>query len=187
MLQLGSSGYVFEWLACAKKFVGRWGNVKVCPLIPIWGGALPGRFHRILLEINAAFKSLYGEDPRGLRAAWDALEDQLKTLHHSHISPQLVPDTYTLPFPASLSGPLTVKNRTFVTHYSCPATLNPVSCKAKYNLVRLLAAELNGSLAAGIDLAGISEKIGTGCEAEAKGEKPKTHPPLNLRFSDPVI
>ena len=170
MLQLGSSGYVFEWLACAKKFVGKWGNVKVCPLIPVWGGALPGRFHRILLEINAAFKSLYGEDPRGLRAAWDALEDQLKTLHHSHISPQLVPDTYTLPFPASLSGPLTVKNRTFVTHYSCPATLNPVSCKAKYNLVRLLAAELNGSLAAGIDLAGISEKNDTGCEAEAKGE-----------------
>ena len=103
-----------------------------------------------------------------MRAAWDALEDQLKTLHHSNTSPQLVPDTYTLPFPASLSGPLTVKNRTFVTHYSSPVTLNPISCKAKNNLVRLLAAELNGSLSARIDLAGISEKIRTGGGAEAK-------------------
>ena len=119
-----------------------------------------------------------------MRAAWDALEDQLKTLHHSNSSPQLVLDIYTLPFPASLSGPLTVKNRTFVTHYSSPATLNPVSCKAKNNLVRLLAAELNGSLAAGIDLAGISEKIGTGGEAEAKGVN--SPPPRNLRILDPV-
>ena len=181
MLQQGSSGYVFEWIACAKKLVGKWGNVKVCPLIPIWRVALPGRLHRILLEIDAAFRSLYSEDPRGLHAAWwDALEDQLKTLHHSNTSPQLVPDTYTLPFPASLSGPLTVKNRTFVTHYSSPVTLNPISCKAKNNLVRLLAAELNGSLSARIDLAGISEKIRTGGGAEAKDKN--SSPPAICDF-----
>ena len=31
----GSSGYVFDWLACAEKIVTRWPNVKVCPLVPI--------------------------------------------------------------------------------------------------------------------------------------------------------
>ena len=98
---------------------------------------------------------------------------------YSNTSPQLVIDTYTLPFPASLSGPLTAKNRTFVTHYSSPATLNPVSCKAKNNLVRLLAAELNGSLAAGINLAGISEKTGTGGGAEAKDAK-STPPQIEI-------
>ena len=54
------------------------------------------------------------------------------------------------------------------------ATLKPVSCKAKTSLARLLAAELNSSLAAGINLAGISEKINSGGEAEAKGD---TQPP----------
>ena len=97
-----------------------------------------------------------------MRTAWDALEDQLKRLYYSNTSPQLVPDTYTLPFPASLLRPLTVKNRTFITHYSRPETLNPVSCKAKNNLVRFLAAELNSLLAAVIDLTGVSEKTGTG-------------------------
>ena len=54
MLQQGSSGYLFDWLACAKKLGGRWGNIKVCPLPPLWDGVLPGKMHRTLLEIEAA-------------------------------------------------------------------------------------------------------------------------------------
>ena len=34
MLHKGSSGYVFDWLACAKKLNSKWGNVKVCPMVP---------------------------------------------------------------------------------------------------------------------------------------------------------
>ena len=115
LLQQGSSGYIFEWLVCAKRLVGKWGKLKVCPLIPLWGGTVPGRMHRTLLELGAAFGSLYSEDPRGMRATWKALEDQLRSLHNntSTTTPLPSPDTYTLPFPASLSGPLTVKNLSF--------------------------------------------------------------------------
>ena len=68
LLQQGSSGYIFEWLVCAKRLVGKWGKLKVCPLIPLWGSTVPGRMHRTLLELGAAFGSLYSEDPRGMRA-----------------------------------------------------------------------------------------------------------------------
>ena len=118
MLQQGSSGYIFEWLACTKRLVGKWGNLKVCPLIPLWGGTVPDRMHRTLLELGAAFGSLYGRDPRGMRATWKALEDQLRSLHNKTTTSPPTPDTYTLPFPASLSGPLTVKNRSFETRYA---------------------------------------------------------------------
>ena len=118
MLQQGSSGYIFEWLACTKRLVGKWGNLKVCPLIPLWGGTVPGRMHRTLLELGAAFGSLYGGDPRGMHATWKALEDQLRSLHNNTNTSLPTPDTYTLPFPASLSGPLTVKNRSFEMRYA---------------------------------------------------------------------
>ena len=52
-----------------------------------------------------------------MRTAWDALEDQLKTLHNYNTTPQLVPDTYTLLFPASLSGPLTVNPFFTIVHF----------------------------------------------------------------------
>ena len=42
LLTSGSRGYVFEWLACAKKIVTRWPNVKVCPLVPLWTENAPG-------------------------------------------------------------------------------------------------------------------------------------------------
>ena len=99
MLQQGSSGYIFEWLTCAKRLVGKWGNLKVCPLIPLWGGTVPGRMHRKLLELGAASGSLYGGDPCGMRATWEALEDQLRSLHNILTTPLPTPDTYTLPFP----------------------------------------------------------------------------------------
>ena len=64
MLQQGSSGYLFDWLACAKKLGGRWGNIKVCPLPPLWDGVLPGKMHRTLLEIEAALGHCTGGSMR---------------------------------------------------------------------------------------------------------------------------
>ena len=150
MLQQGSSGYLFDWLACAKKIGGKWGNIKVCPLPPLWEGSLPGKMHRTLLEIDSAFEMLYGSDPRGMRSAWSALVDWLKDSNSFNASKNLVPDTYTLPYPAKLSGPISVKNRTFVTVVLSPASLDPVSRMAKTEFARLLAAELKSSLSAGI-------------------------------------
>ena len=46
MLTSGSSGYVFEWLACANKLVQKWPNVKVCPQVPLWSDSVPGHFLR---------------------------------------------------------------------------------------------------------------------------------------------
>ena len=43
MLHKGSRGYVFDWLACAKKLNCKWGNVKVCPMIPFWNDTIPGK------------------------------------------------------------------------------------------------------------------------------------------------
>ena len=146
MLQQGSSGYLFDWLAYAKKIGGKWGNIKVCPLPPLWEGSLPGKMHRTLLEIDSAFEMLYDGDPHGMRSAWSALFDRLKASNSFSASKNLVPNTYTLPYPAKLSGPISVKNRTFVTAVPSPATLDPVSRKAKTEFVRLLAAELKSSL-----------------------------------------
>ena len=141
--------------------------------------------YSIMCNLDNTESKVYGGDPRGMHATWNALEDQLRSLHNNTTTPLPSPDTYTLPFPASLSGPLTVKNLNFETRYACPAMLKPVSCKAKTTLVRHLAAELNSSLAAGINLTGISEKIDSGCEAEAKGDT-QPPPPCNLRFLVPV-
>ena len=144
----GSSGYIFDWLACAKKLNSKWGNVKVCPMIPFWNESIPGEMHRVILETGTALASLLSRDPRGMRTSWDTLKSQLKTItpHTKHTEL----NTYTLPYPATLTGPLTVKNITFTTSCPCPATLH---------LVRTLADDLNKSLAAGIDSTVISERV----------------------------
>ena len=98
----------------------------------------------------------------------------------------LVPDTYTLPFPAKLSGPISVKNRMFITDTSSPATLDPVRRTAKAALVRHLAEELKSSLSTGFDPAVISARIAeSGREAEAQDKI--FNPPPTLQFLDPVI
>ena len=157
MLHKGSSGYVFDWLACAKKLNSKWGNVKVCPMIPFWNESIPGEMHRVILEIGTAFSSLFGSDPRGMRTSWDTLKIQLKNI--TPHTPHIELNTYTLPYPATLTGPLTVKNITFTTSLPCPATLHPVDRKVKQSLVRTLADDLNKSLAAGIDSTVISERV----------------------------
>ena len=135
--------------------------------------------HRTLLEIDSAFEMLYGSDPRGMRSAWSALVDRLKDSNSFNASKNLVPDTYTLPYPAKLSGPISFKTRTFVTVVPSPASLDPVSRKAKTEFVRLLAAELKSSLSAGFDPAVISARIDeSGREAEAQDKNSISPPPL---------
>ena len=70
LITAGSSGYVFEWLACAKKIVSRWPNVRVCPLVPLWTDCVPGQFIRSLQELSSGFRSLFGSDLRGLNHTW---------------------------------------------------------------------------------------------------------------------
>ena len=65
----------------------------------------------------------------------------------------------SVPYPATLNGPLTFKNITFTTSCPCPATLHLVDRKVKQSLVRTLADDLNKSLAAGIDSAVISKRV----------------------------
>ena len=131
MLHKGNSSYVFDWLACAKKITSKWVNVKVCPLIPVWNESIPGELHRIILETGTAFPSLFGSDPRGMRTSWDTMKSQLKSLVPQHTHTELNMDTYTLPYPASLTGPVIVKNITFKTSLPCPATLHRVDRKTK--------------------------------------------------------
>ena len=131
MLHKGSSGYVFDWLACTKKITSNWVNVKVCPLIPVWNESILGELHRIILKTGTAFPSLFGSDPRGMRTSWDTMKSQLKSLVPQHTHTELNTDTYTLPYPASLTGPVIVKNITFKTSVPCPATLHRVDRKTK--------------------------------------------------------
>ena len=177
MLHKGSSGYVFDWLACAKKLNSKWGNVKVCPMLPFWNDTIPGEMHRVILETGTAFSSLFGGDPRGMRTSWDTLKSQLKSLTPHTTHSELNKHTYTLPYPATLNGPLTVKNITFTTSHPSPATLHPVDRKAKQTLVRTLADDLNKSLAAGIDSAAISERVANpGRSSVAKDSHPPPTP-----------
>ena len=117
MLHKGSSGNVFDWLACAKKITNKWGNVKVYPLIPVWNESIQGELHRVILETGTAFVTLFGSDPRGMETYWD------KLLTPTLPNTELTMDTYTLPYPASLTGPQTVKNITFKTSNPCPWTV----------------------------------------------------------------
>ena len=54
--------------------------------------------------------------------------------------------TYSMPYPTSLSGQCSIKNRYFTTHQRCPVTAPQLCCKAKSLIVRRLAEELNASL-----------------------------------------
>ena len=46
MSRTGSSGHVFNWLACVEKITLQWPNVKVCPLVPIWSESVSGKLVR---------------------------------------------------------------------------------------------------------------------------------------------
>ena len=72
-----SSGYVFEWISCAKKITNRWPNIKICPLVPLWSDGVPGQFLRSVQEIGSVFQSLHGNDPRGLNGSWTSLTDYI--------------------------------------------------------------------------------------------------------------
>ena len=174
----GSSGYVCEWISCAKKLTTRWPNVKVCPLVPLWSDGVPGQFLRSVQEIGSVFRSLHGNDPRGLNGSWTSLTD---FINNEYCSSSSVPDQYSLPYPSSLSGPYCVKNRTFITNRRCPVTAPALSCKAKSSVVRCLAEELNASLSAGIDPGVIAERVASaGGAANAKDYSLPPPPALNL-------
>ena len=151
MSRTGSSGYVFNWLACADKIVSRWPNVKVCPLVPLWSEPVSGKLVRTVQELCSVFQSLFGNDPRALGNSWTVLTRELaKTTFVPNVTDS-EPVTYSLPFPASLSGPTKIKSRSFVSCQRCPAMAPQLSCKAKSLVVCSLAEELNASLSAGID------------------------------------
>ena len=163
-----------------QKLNSKWGNVKVCPMIPFWNESIPGEMHRVILETVTAFASLFSSNPRSKQTSWDTLKSQLKTTspHTTHIEL----NTYTLPYPATLNGPLTVKNITFTTSCPCPATLHPVDRKVKQSLVRTLADDLNKSLAAGVDSTVISERVVDPGRCQWR----KTAPPPTILYLGPV-
>ena len=145
-------------------------------MIPFWNESIPGEMHRVILETVTAFASLFSSNPRSMQTSWDTLKSQLKTTspHTTHIEL----NTYTLPYPATLNGPLTVKNVTFTTFCPCPATLHPVDHKVKQSLVHTLADDLNKSLAVGIDSAVISERVTNPSRSSvAKDSLPPPPPP----------
>ena len=156
------------------------GERKSLPNDPFWNESIPGEMHRVILEIGTAFSPLFGSDPRGMRTSWDTLKIQLKTI--TPHTPHIELNTYTLPYPATLTGPLTVKNITFKTSLPCPATLHLVDRKVKQSLVRTLAEDLNKSLAAGIDSAVISERVAD----PGKPPAAKDMPPPTISFLGPV-
>ena len=104
-----------------QKLNSKWGNVKVCPMIPFWNESIPGEMHRVIWEIGTAFSSLFGSDPRGMRTSWDTLKIQLKNI--TPHTPHIELNTYTLPYPATHES-LTEKN-TQITHLhaqrQCPS------------------------------------------------------------------
>ena len=175
MSRTGSSGYVFNWLACAEKIILQWPNVKVCPLVPIWSESVSDKLVRTVQELCSVFQSLFGKDPRGLGNSWTVLTRELaKTTLASNVLDS-EPITYSLPFPASLSGPTKIKRRSFISCQRCPAMAPQLSCKAKSLVVRTLAKKLNASLSAGIN-PGITVERASGA-GEAAGVK---DPSLNF-------
>ena len=122
----GSSGYVFEWIAWAKKIMTCWQNVKVCPLVPLWCDGVPGQFLRSVQDIGSVFRSLHGNDPCGMSTPWISLTEYIsKELCLTSGSESYC---YSLPYPSSLSDPSCVKNRTFTLNQRCPATAPALSC-----------------------------------------------------------
>ena len=178
----GSSGFVFDWLACAEKNVSHWPKVKVCPLVPIWTEPVSGKLIRTVQELCSVFQSLFGNDPRGLSNSWTVLTRELaKTAFASNVAAS-EPVTYSLPFPANLSGPTKIKSRSFTSCQRCPAMAPQLSCKAKSLVVCTLAEELNASLSAGIDPGVIVQRVpGAGRAAVRKTLT------LTLSSQDPAI
>ena len=149
LLQMGSSGYVYDWIASAAKISQRWPTVKVCPLIPIVVDNSPGQLFRSVCEAGAAFETLFGWDPRGLSDVWRCLVNlNRQNLEQGGVS---LIETYTLPFPGSLTSPLKLSNISFRTNILCPAVLKAPSCKAIQVLVWVLVVALNRDFSAGVD------------------------------------
>ena len=174
----GSSGYVFEWISCAKKITNRWPNVKICPLVLLWSDGVPSQLLHSIQEIGSVFQSLHGNDPCGLNGSWTSLTDFIS---NELCSSGSEPDRYSLPYLSSLSGPSCVKNRTFTTNRRCPVTALALSCKAKSSVVRCLAEELNASLSAGIDPGVIAERVASAGGA-ANAKDTSLLPPLTLNL-----
>ena len=171
MSRTGSSGYVFDWLACAEKIISRWPNVKVYPLVPIWSESVSAKLVWTVQELCLVFQFLFGNDLRGLGNSWTVLTRELaKTTFASNV-PDSEPVSYYLPFPASLSGPTKIKSRSFISCQRCPAMAPQLSCKAKSLVVSTLAKELNASLSAGID-PGITVERASGAGGAAGAKDP---------------
>ena len=95
---------------------------------------------------------------------WGCLTDHIKDTHQIDSG---MSDTYTLPFPSSLSGPPNFKNKTFTSGKNCPATVLRTSRKATLDLVCSLVDNLNSSFSANIDPAFISVRDNDVCGAPA--------------------
>ena len=95
--------------------------------------------------------------------------------------------TYSLPYPSSLSGPLIVKNRTFISNQSCPVTAPALSCKEKSLIVRSVVEELNASFSVGMDPGVIAERVASAGGTTTAKDYCHAHPPsLILLLPVPV-
>jgi hypothetical protein len=163
LLHQGSSGYIFEWISCARKITARWPTANICPLPPILNDTAPGQLFRTVMETASVFKNLFEDGPRGLGDVWTSVLNSMRVSSGS-VNTLGTPDVYTLPFPSDLSGQQHLNNVTFSTSCPCPAVVNRPDRKATSSIVRTLVASLNRDLSAGLDPAIISARV-----AEADG------------------
>ena len=147
-------------------------GVSACPAVD---RKCPGAIHLSLQELSSVFQSLFGCDPRGLGSAWILLSKCIG--ERPPLADNAQQTTYSMPYPTSLSGQCSIKNRYFTTHQRCPVTAPQLCCKAKSLIVRRLAEELNASLSAGIDPGIIAERV---ANAGGAADVQDTSPPLSI-------
>jgi hypothetical protein len=147
LFQSGSSCYAGAWVECVSGLQNKWPSLQICPLIPIPNTDLPGKFYRTVVEFSVWLELMYKGKTTGLGDVWKAYTLTLAQ-HCTGQNQRLTVESYTLPFPCTLSLPVKTRTVAFHCDQSAPSVINTGLAGVEDRLILVLVEVLNRDFSA---------------------------------------
>ena len=139
---VGVSLYAREWTKFVAKLGGRWPNVRVGPLVPIWRDDCPGGVAREVSLFVVWLSKVYVDSFQGMIATWRILMPKMFERMVGQVALP-GPEYLTVPLPASLGMLSPDKPFTFVISTSRPSSLTKLDQGSVGEVLAAMSEVLN--------------------------------------------
>jgi lysophospholipase L1-like esterase len=165
LLKAGSSCYAGAWVECTVGLQKKFPNLQILPLIPIPNVSMPGKMYRYTVELAIWLEHVYGNSTVGLGTVWKTLIRSM-TQHSTGHTTRHGTESYTLPFPGTLSVPVKTVPFNFHSEQTVPQSIEVGNPDVEAGLVLVLIEVLNKDFSARLQPDGVPRLAAQGQHAK---------------------